>query len=109
MIYIHRYRADVFELLRSKYLRRQIQAYKDELAALEVLAATENCRLKRSEYLRRQAKLQGQLAECCSYAKKLKCQAQLRIDLDLDDGVLTNYQKLQTAADGQVLDLLAPL
>ncbi|NLC89387.1 MAG: BREX-1 system adenine-specific DNA-methyltransferase PglX [Clostridiaceae bacterium] len=109
LIYIHRYRADVFELLRSKYLRRQIQAYKDELAALEVLAATENCRLKRSEYLRRQAKLQGQLAECCSYAKKLKCQAQLRIDLDLDDGVLTNYQKLQTAADGQVLDLLAPL
>jgi hypothetical protein len=101
LIYIHRYEPNSCGLLRSKYLQRQIQRYKDELADLEDLSEAGLCLISRSERLRRQSKLQAQLAECCSYDKRLKRLADLRTDLDLDDGVLTNYRKIS--------EVLAPL
>ncbi len=106
LIYIHRYQTDCCHLLQSKYLQRQIRVYEDELAGLQVQEAEGSRLISRSESVRRQSKLQGQLTECYNYDEKLKQLADLRIDLDLDDGILTNYQKLQTAADGQFLDIL---
>lgn len=108
-VYIHRYDADTCELIRCKYLQRQIRRYENELADLQALSAEGLCPISPSERKRRQAKLQKQLVESKAYDEKLKSVADLQIDLDPDDGVLINYRKLQTAADGTNLGILAPL
>ncbi|MDD2426870.1 MAG: BREX-1 system adenine-specific DNA-methyltransferase PglX [Eubacteriales bacterium] len=107
-IYMHRYKKGTNELLRSKYLKRQIKRYRDELADLEALSAEGLCTISPAERKQRQAKLQRQLRECQTYDKNLEAVAALRIDLNADDGVLTNYRKLQTL-DGQVPGILAPI
>ena len=66
--------------------------------AREVAAAT-----------KRKEKLQKQLKECRDYDEKISHLALARIELDLDDGVKVNYEKVQTAADGKKYQVLAKI
>lgn len=55
---------------------------------------------------KRKEKLQKQLKECREYDEKIAHLALARIELDLDDGVKVNYEKVQTAADGKKYPVL---
>ena len=45
-----------------------------------------------------------------SYLEKRLAKAALsRIDIDLDDGVKVNYEKVQTGQDGKKIEILAPI
>lgn len=53
-------------------------------------------------------KLMKQQKEAREYDEKIAHLALLRIDIDLDDGVKVNYEKVQTA-NGKKLDILAKI
>lgn len=54
-------------------------------------------------------KLQKQLKECRDYDEMIAHLALSRIELDLDDGVKVNYEKIQTASDGKKYVVLAKI
>ena len=58
---------------------------------------------------KRKEKLQKQLKECREYDEKIAHLALARIELDLDDGVKVNYEKVQTAADGEKYPVLGKI
>lgn len=53
-------------------------------------------------------KLQKQIKETKDYDAKIAHLALSRIDIDLDDGVKVNYEKVQTA-DGKKMQILAKI
>ena len=109
LIYMHRYNVDTIGNLRVDYLHRMERIYESEINrmqdtidnssnAREVMAAT-----------KRKEKLQKQLKECQEYDEKIGHLALSRIDINLDDGVKVNYEKVQTAKDGKKYQVLAKI
>ena len=109
LIYLHRYTPDTIGNLRVDYLHKMQRVYESEInrmqdeidhsqSAREVAAAT-----------KRKEKLQKQLKECRDYDEKIGHLALSRIELDLDDGVKVNYEKIQTASDGKKYAVLAKI
>ena len=58
---------------------------------------------------KRKDKLTKQLKESKDYDAKIAHLALSRIDIDLDDGVKVNYEKVQTGQDGKKIEILAPI
>ena len=58
---------------------------------------------------KRKEKLVKQLKETKEYDEKIAHIALSRIEIDLDDGVKVNYDKVQTGQDGKKLDILAKI
>ena len=54
-------------------------------------------------------KLTKQLKETRDYDEKIAHLAVSRIDIDLDDGVKVNYDKVQTGVDGKKVNILFPI
>ena len=61
-----------------------------------------------SNATKRKEKLQKQIKETKEYDAKIAHLALSRIDIDLDDGVKVNYEKVQTA-DGKKMQILAKI
>jgi GTP cyclohydrolase III len=55
---------------------------------------------------KRKEKLVKQLKETKEYDEKIAHIALSRIEIDLDDGVKVNYEKVQTGKDGKKLSIL---
>ena len=62
-----------------------------------------------SKASKRKDKLQKQLKETKDYDAKLAHIALSRIEIDLDDGVKVNYEKVQTGRDGKKMQILAKI
>ena len=62
-----------------------------------------------SKATKRKDKLQKQLKETKDYDAKLAHIALSRIEIDLDDGVKVNYEKVQTGRDGKKMQILAKI
>ena len=58
---------------------------------------------------KRKEKLLKQLKECQEYDEKISHLALSRIEIDLDDGVKVNYEKVQIARDGKKYQVLAKI
>ena len=58
---------------------------------------------------KRKEKLQKQLKETKDYDAMIAHLALSRIDIDLDDGVKVNYEKVQTAPDGKKMQILVKM
>ena len=56
-----------------------------------------------------QEKLVKQLKETKEYDAKIAHIALSRIDIDLDDGVKVNYEKVQTGQDGKKIEILGKI
>ena len=54
-------------------------------------------------------KLTKQLKETRDYDEKIAHLAVSRIDIDLDDGVKVNYEKVQTGVDGKKIEILTKI
>ena len=58
---------------------------------------------------KRKEKLKKQIAEVKDYDEILDHIANEHIDIDLDDGVKVNYEKVQTDHNGKKYKILAPI
>lgn len=106
LIYMHRYNADTIGNLRVEYLHRVQHIYESEIQREQ--DNIENSRNSRdaAASAKRKEKLQKQLKETKEYDAKIAHLALSRIEIDLDDGVKVNYEKVQTGRDGKKIDVL---
>lgn len=109
LIYMHRYNADTIGNLRVDYLHRMERIYESEMERMQdTIDNSENAR-EVTAASKRKEKLQKQLKECQEYDEKVGHLALSRIEIDLDDGVKVNYEKVQTARDGKRYQVLAKM
>ena len=109
LIYLHRYNADTIGNLRVDYLHKMQRIYESEMERLQYTIENGTNAREVAAATKRKEKLQKQLKECRDYDEKISHLALARIELDLDDGVRVNYEKVQTAADGKKYQVLAKI
>lgn len=109
LIYLHRYNADTIGNLRVDYLHKMQRIYESEMERLQYTIENGTNAREVAAATKRKEKLIKQIKECRDYDEKISHLALARIELDLDDGVKVNYEKVQTAADGKKYQVLAKI
>ncbi len=108
LIYMHRYNADTSGQVRAEYLASMETIYESEIVRMQDIADNGTGR-SAALAAKRIEKLKKQLKECRDYDAVLGHIALARIGIDLDDGVKVNYDRVQTAKDGALLQVLAKI
>lgn len=108
LVYMHRWNADTIGNVRVEYLHRIQRVYEKEIARMQEIIDNSHDNKEISNATKRKEKLQKQIKETKDYDAKIAHLALSRIDIDLDDGVKVNYEKVQTA-DGKKLQILAKI
>lgn len=109
LVYMHRYNADTIGNLRVDYLHRIQRVYESEINRMQDTIDHSSNTREVAVATKRKEKLQKQLKECRDYDEKISHLALSRIEIDLDDGVKVNYEKVQTASDGKKYQVLAKI
>lgn len=109
LIYIHRYSPDTTGMVRVEYLHKIQKIYEGEIERLKDLSENTSDSREKSQAEKRRDKLVKQLKETQEYDEKIAHLALSRIEIDLDDGVVNNYQKIQTDNDGKMLKILSEI
>lgn len=109
LVYVHRWNADTIGNLRIDYLHRVQRIYESEINRMQDMIDHSSNAREVATATKRKEKLQKQLKECREYDEKIGHLALSRIDIDLDDGVKVNYEKVQTASDGKKYQVLAKI
>jgi len=98
LVYLHRYTKDTANTLLNKYLRDYLHKVEAHIAHLTHVEATATKATEKTAARKEREKLQKSLKDCQDWERDtLLPLAQKRIDLDLDDGVKTNYLKFPDA------------
>lgn len=109
LIYMHRWNADTVGSLRVEYLHKMQHIYEHEIVRMQEIIDNSSGAREASKATKRKDKLLKQLKETKEYDAKLSHIALSRIEIDLDDGVKVNYEKVQTAKDGKKMQILAKI
>ena len=109
LIYLHRYTPDTIGNLRVDYLHKMQRVYESEINRMQDMIDHSTNVREVAASTKRKEKLQKQLKECRDYDEMIAHLALSRIELDLDDGVKVNYEKIQTASDGKKYAVLAKI
>ena len=109
LVYMHRYNADTIGNLRIDYLHRMERIYESEINRMQDTIDNSSNAREVTAASKRKEKLHKQLKECKEYDEKIGHLALSRIEIDLDDGVKVNYEKVQTANDGKKYQVLAKI
>ena len=91
LIYIHRYDRDTMARLRTGYVYKQQELYKNKIDLLEQREADAASNADRTRARKQLKKMRDQLDEIHAYEERVHHYADLRQPLDLDDGVKHNY------------------
>lgn len=108
LVYMHRWNADTIGNVRVEYLHRVQRVYEKEITRMQEIIDNSHDNKEISNATKRKEKLQKQIKETKDYDAKIAHLALSRIDIDLDDGVKVNYEKVQTA-DGKKMQILAKI
>lgn len=108
LVYMHRWNADTIGSVRVEYLHRIQRVYEKEITRMQEIIDNSHDNKEISNATKRKEKLQKQIKETKDYDAKIAHLALSRIDIDLDDGVKVNYEKVQTA-DGKKMQILAKI
>ena len=108
LIYMHRWNADTIGNVRVEYLHRIQRVYEKEITRMQEIIDNSHDNKEISNATKRKEKLQKQIKETKDYDAKIAHLALSRIDIDLDDGVKVNYEKVQTA-DEKKMQILAKI
>ena len=108
LVYMHRWNADTIGNMRVEYLHRMQRVYEKEMERMQEIIDNSHDNKEINNATKRKEKLQKQYKETKDYDAKVAHLALSRIDIDLDDGVKVNYEKVQTA-DGKKMQILAKI
>lgn len=106
LIYMHRYNADTTGIVRVDYLHKMQKIYMGEIDRMQDMVENSTQAREIAQAEKRKEKLIKQLKETKEYDEKIAHIALSRIDIDLDDGVKVNYEKVQTGQDGKKFNIL---
>ena len=108
LVYMHRWNADTIGNMRVEYLHRMQRVYEKEINRMQEVIDNSKDNKEISNAIKRKEKLQKQIKETKDYDAKIAHLALSRIDIDLDDGVKVNYEKVQIV-DGNKMQILAKI
>ena len=109
LVYMHRWNADTIGNVRVEYLHRVQRVYESEIARMQDTIDNSSNAREVSAAQKRKDKLTKQLKESKDYDAKIAHLALSRIDIDLDDGVKANYEKVQTGQNGKKIEILTAI
>lgn len=109
LVYMHRWNVNTIGIVRVDYLYILQGAYESEINRMQDTIDNTSDNREKALAEKRRDKLSKQLKEARDYDEKLTHLALSRINIDLDDGVKVNYEKVQTAQDGRKLEILTPI
>ena len=109
LIYMHRYNADTTGKVRIDYLHKIQRIYERRMDFLRDDIAHSKDAKEVAESEKKLEKIIKQVKECKDYDEKIGHIALSRIDIDLDDGVKVNYEKVQTDDKGKEYKILAKI
>lgn len=109
LVYMHRWNADTVGNVRVEYLHRMQRVYEREIERMQEIMDMSHDSREITAAAKRKEKLQKQLKETKDYDAQIAHIALSRIDIDLDDGVKVNYEKVQTTPDGKRVQILAKM
>lgn len=108
LMYLHRYTPDQLGKVRTDYLHELQKAYDNRIELRQQQISTSDNQKDINAMKKEIEKIQKQLKEIREYDEKLGHLALKRIELDLDDGVIVNYDKLQRDPEtGEKFPILA--
>lgn len=106
LCYIHRWTVNTVGDVRIDYMHKLQRLYRNEINRLkENIDAGEE--IAKSQ--KRLEKITNQLQETEEYDAKIGIVVAARTEIDLDDGVKVNYDKVQTGSDGKHYQILAKI
>lgn len=109
LAYMHRWNADTIGNVRVEYLHRIQRVYEKEITRMQEIVDNSPDNKEISKATKRKEKLQKQIKETKDYDAKIAHLALSRIDIDLDDGVKVNYDKVQTSKEAEKMQILYKL
>lgn len=109
LIYLHRYDEDTTGKVRIDYLHKVQKAYERSMDNLRYNIAHNKNPREVAKAEKALNKLTKQLKETKAYDERIGHMALARVDIDLDDGVKVNHQKVQTDEKGKNLNILASI
>ena len=109
LVYMHRWNADTVGNVRVEYLHRVQNIYEREISRMQEITDSGADSREIGRASKRREKLLKQLKETRDYDEKIAHLALSRIDIDLDDGVKVNYEKVQTGKDGKKMQILTKI
>lgn len=95
LMYLHRYDENTIPTARLSYLHDIQWKYEQEKDRLEKLIENSTITSEKAKARKELDLIDKQILECKSYDEVLNHAANMRISIDLDDGVKVNYQKFQ--------------
>ena len=109
LVYMHRWNADTIGNVRVEYLHKMQMVYEKEIERMQDIIDNSRDNREIAQAVKRREKLIKQLKETQDYDAKIAHAALSRVDIDLDDGVKVNYEKVQKGPDGKSLGILAKI
>lgn len=109
LVYMHRWNADTVGNLRVEYLHRMQHVYEKEIERMQDIIDNSRDNREVNQASKRREKLVKQLKEARDYDAKIAHVALSRVEIDLDDGVKVNYEKVQKGPDGKSLGILVKI
>lgn len=106
LMYLHRYDESLLWKMHENYVPKMTEAYLSRLELRTNQKKNTNNARESLIYQKEMLKLQKQLSEIAEFDGKIRFQATRKINLDLDDGVVVNYEKLQMDELGKSLKIL---
>lgn len=95
LMYLHRYDASLLGILRTEYISKLNQAYNGRIEQREIEKTVTSNPKDSAKFEKEIQKIHKQIRELREFDEKIGHLALKKIELDLDDGVVINYDKLQ--------------
>ena len=108
LVYMHRWNADTIGNVRVEYLHRIQRVYEKEITRMQEIIDNSHDNKEISNATKRKEKLQKQIKETKNYDAKISHITLSRINIDLNNKIKVNNEKVQTA-DGKKMQILAKI
>lgn len=95
LIYMHRYNENTVPKIRLDYLHKLQNTYQTLLSDVDYKLTTELSMNEKKELSKKQIDINNKLTEISEYDEKIAHIADMKISIDLDDGVTVNYAKFE--------------
>ena len=109
LVYMHRWNSDTIATVRASYVTKVQEKYENELRAIELQLDHLSDPRQKALQQKRKEKIVKQVAEIKQYDELISHLALEHIDINLDDGVKVNHEKVQHDKNGDRYSILAPI
>ena len=109
LVYMHRWDSNTVATVRTRYVAKVQEKYENELRSMDLQMEHLSDPRQKASLQKRKEKITKQVTEIRKYDELIGHMALEYIDIDLDDGVKVNHEKVQIDRNGDKYQILAPI